>query len=124
MTIDMSRPQTKLRLVFDGGLVLGPGKIDLLEAIHDTGSISAASRRTGISYRKTRHLIDALNAAFQQPLVCSSKGGASHGGAHLTPLGQELVARYRRVEHQTRCSVAVHFEDFERCMADASPQAE
>ncbi|GHC15038.1 hypothetical protein GCM10010082_01820 [Kushneria pakistanensis] len=106
-----SCPTTKLRLVFDGGLVLGPGKIDLLEAIRETGSISAAARRTNISYRKTRHLIDALNTAFGQPLVLSSKGGAAHGGARLTPLGLDIVARYRRVERQTRDAVATHFGD-------------
>ncbi|REC95490.1 winged helix-turn-helix domain-containing protein [Kushneria indalinina] len=124
MAIDASGPATKLRLVFEGGLVLGPGKIDLLEAIRDTGSISAAARQTNISYRKTRHLIDALNTAFSQPLVRSSKGGASHGGAHLTALGQELVARYRHVEQQTICAVTAHFGDFDSGVADTSEHAE
>ncbi|WP_456269576.1 winged helix-turn-helix domain-containing protein [Kushneria sp. AK178] len=124
MVIDTPGPATKLRLVFEGGLVLGPGKIDLLEAIRDTGSISAAARQTNISYRKTRHLIDALNAAFSQPLVRSSKGGASHGGAHLTALGRELVARYRRVEQQTRCAVTAEFDDFDTGVIDTGSRAE
>lgn len=113
MTTEAAGPATKLRLVFEDGLELGPGKVDLLEAIQETGSISAAARQTSISYRKTRHLIDALNTAFSQPLVLSSKGGSSHGGAQLTPLGQELVARYRRVEQQTRQAVTAHFSDFD-----------
>lgn len=104
-------PQTKLRLVFDNGLVLGPGKIALLEAISETGSISAASRRTAISYRKTRNLLDELNSAFAQPLVLSSKGGAAHGGARLTALGEHLIERYRKVEQRTRVSVEEHFTD-------------
>lgn len=116
MTLDMSCPETKLRLMFDNGLVLGPGKIALLEAIRETGSIAAAARCTAISYRKTRHLIDALNGAFGQPLVLSSKGGAAHGGARLTPLGIEIAARYRRVEQQTRHAVDTHFGDLKRSL--------
>ena len=113
MTIKVSCPETKLRLVFDNGLILGPGKVALLEAVQETGSIAAAARQTSISYRKTRHLIDALNGAFDQPLVRSSKGGAAHGGACLTPLGLDIIARYRRVERQTRSAVDVHFADLQ-----------
>lgn len=116
MTIDVSCPETKLRLVFDNGLILGPGKVALLEAIQATGSITAAARQTSISYRKTRHLVDALNGAFGQPLVCSSKGGAAHGGAHLTPLGLDIIARYRRVEQQTRSAVDAHFADLKHTL--------
>ncbi|WP_299261374.1 winged helix-turn-helix domain-containing protein [uncultured Kushneria sp.] len=116
MVIAAPCPDTKLRLVFDNGLVLGPGKIALLEAIRETGSIAAAARCTAISYRKTRHLIDALNGAFDQPLVLSSKGGSAHGGARLTPLGLDIIARYRRVEQQTRHAVDTHFGDLKHSL--------
>ncbi len=122
MAIDASGPETKLRLVFDNGLILGPGKIALLEAISETGSIAAAARCTAISYRKTRHLIDALNGAFGQPLVLSSKGGASHGGARLTPLGLDIIARYRRVEQQTQSAVATHFGDLTNTLAPSADE--
>lgn len=124
MAIDAPCPNTRLRLVFDNGLVLGPGKIDLLEAVSETGSISAAARRTHISYRKTRHLIDALNEAFSQPLVLSSKGGADHGGARLTPLGLDVIARYRRVEQQTRSAVDTHFGDLMSTLAPLDDDAD
>lgn len=73
-----SLPDTRLRLVFESGLVLGAGKIALLEALKlkEGSSISAASRQTAISYRKTRQLIDALNSAFDTPVVISSRGRA------------------------------------------------
>lgn len=71
-----SLPDTRLRLVFESGLVLGAGKIALLEALKEGGSISAASRQTAISYRKTRQLIDALNSAFDTPVVISSRARA------------------------------------------------
>ncbi|SPJ33875.1 winged helix-turn-helix domain-containing protein [Kushneria phyllosphaerae] len=122
MAIDMSCPETKLRLVFDNGLVLGPGKVALLQAISETGSIAAAARCTAISYRKTRHLIDALNGAFDQPLVLSSKGGAAHGGARLTPLGLDIIARYRRVEQQTRSAVDTHFGDLKSSLTSSDDE--
>lgn len=73
-----SLPDTRLRLVFESGLVLGAGKIALLEALKlkEGSSISAASRQTAISYRKTRQLIDALNSAFDTPVVISSRARA------------------------------------------------
>lgn len=77
---------------------LGPGKIELLEGIRDTGSISAAGRRMKMSYKRAWLLVDSLNQAFRQPVVVAQHGGKAGGGAALTPFGADLVARYRRVE--------------------------
>nr|WP_207160605.1 LysR family transcriptional regulator [Rhodospirillum rubrum] len=77
---------------------MGPGKADLLDALEDTGSISAAARRTGLSYRKAWMLIDELNRAFRDPLVSTAFGGAGGGGARLTPTGATVLAAYRRLE--------------------------
>ena len=75
----------------------GPGKADLLEAIAETGSIAAAGRRLGMSYKRAWSLTEALNAMFRAPLVDAAKGGAGGGGAALTPLGAEILAAYRRL---------------------------
>ena len=74
---------------------MGPGKADLLEAIAETGSISAAARQMRMSYRRAWILVDTMNTCFKKPLVDTSKGGADGGGARLTPLGTNVLARYR-----------------------------
>jgi len=88
-------PALRMRVVFDDGERLGPGKADLLEHIERTGSISAAGREMGMSYKRAWMLVDQLNRAFVAPLVKSERGGASGGGATLTATGQEVLALYR-----------------------------
>lgn len=91
-------PRLRLRIMLAPGQWLGPGKADLLEAIADTGSISAAGRRMGMSYKRAWGLVEGLNEMFGAPLVAASRGGAAHGGAGLTDLGAEVLALYRRAE--------------------------
>src|SRR5262245_11857830 len=86
-------------------MVLGPGKIDLIEAIDRTGSISAAGRAMGMSYRRAWLLADALNHMFRQPVIVAATGGAKGGGAELTDFGRALAAAYRRAEARTRIAV-------------------
>lgn len=107
-------PQARLRIHFDAGTMLGPGKADLLQGIQETGSISAAGRRMGMSYKRAWTLIDTLNHSFREPLVISAAGGKSGGGASLTPLGIEVLARYRHMQAATERAIA---EDVERLSA-------
>jgi molybdate transport system regulatory protein len=88
----------RLTLVMDSGARIGPGKAALLESVHATGSISAAARSMGMDYRRAWLLIDSLNRAFVTPAIERSAGGVGGGGAVLTPFGQELLERYRRLE--------------------------
>ena len=81
--------------------MLGPGKADLLQAIRDTGSISAAGRSMGMSYRRAWSLVDEMNKAFQHPLVESAKGGAYGGGAWLSATGEDVLMHYRKLEDIT-----------------------
>ena len=87
-----------LRVVLGRTVAMGPGKADLLEGIADTGSIAAAGRRMGMSYKRAWLLVEELNALFSGPLVDAAKGGAGGGGATLTPLGRRLLAAYRDLE--------------------------
>ncbi|MCA0425422.1 MAG: LysR family transcriptional regulator [Proteobacteria bacterium] len=112
----------RLRIVFGVGGPLGPGKIDLLEAVARTGSISAAGRELGMSYRRSWLLIDGVNRMFTSPSVVASAGGAQGGGAHLTPFGTELIAAYRRVEAATRAAMLAEFASFAEELAEA-PEA-
>jgi molybdate transport system regulatory protein len=82
-----------------GGLpVMGPGKADLLQGIRETGSIAAAGRRLGMSYKRAWFLVEAMNAGFRQPVVEASKGGCGGGRAKVTPLGEAVLDAYRRLE--------------------------
>mgnify|MGYP002075155773 CR=1 FL=1 len=83
-------------------IALGPGKLQLLEAIRETGSIAAAGRSMDMSYKRAWHLVDTMNRCFKTPLVEASKGGARGGGAVLTPLAEEVIALYRRLEVRAR----------------------
>ncbi|HEY0212562.1 MAG TPA: LysR family transcriptional regulator [Paenirhodobacter sp.] len=90
----MDLTRTTLRLYF-GKLVFGPGKADLLEAIDAEGSISAAGRRMGMSYKRAWSLVEEMNTAFETPLISSARGGAHGGGAHLTAAGRAVLTDYR-----------------------------
>lgn len=79
-------------------IALGPGKVDLLEAIENTGSISAGARALGLSYRRAWDLMDTMNQCFKQPLVQRVKGGKGGGGAQLTAAGQGMLKLYRTME--------------------------
>lgn len=94
----------QLRIDFDDGARLGPGKIDLLQHIHDTGSISAAGRLMQMSYRRAWQLVEALNTDFGRPLVQTLTGGKGGGGAQLTPAGVRVLDAYRRM--QDACAAA------------------
>lgn len=88
----------RLRITRGDVVAIGPGKIALLEAIAETGSITAAGKRQGMSYRRAWMLLDAVNRALARPAVESVKGGAKGGGSRLTEVGSELIALYRRIE--------------------------
>lgn len=85
---------------------IGPGKIRLLELIGETGSISAAGRAMGMSYRQAWLLIDSLNGAFREPALATLSGGAKGGGAELTAFGKTLIRTYRDIEAAAAKTVA------------------
>jgi molybdate transport system regulatory protein len=90
--------QFRLRVVLGDDIAIGPGKVDLLEAIASTGSITAAAKTMGMSYRRARLLVDTMNRCFRTPVVTAEAGGVCGGGTQLTPIGAEVVRRYRRME--------------------------
>ncbi|WP_062113732.1 winged helix-turn-helix domain-containing protein [Aureimonas sp. AU40] len=104
-------PITRLRFVFGEKRILGPGRVDLLEGIGATGSIAAAGRLMGMSYKRAWTLVEELNATFDAPLVEMHRGGAGHGGAQLTPLGLEITERYRRMQAASDGAIAADLEE-------------
>ncbi|MDR0254087.1 MAG: winged helix-turn-helix domain-containing protein [Brucellaceae bacterium] len=95
---DIASLKPVLRIDFPEKARLGRGKIQLLEHIRDTGSISAAGRAMDMSYRRAWQLVDAVNSMFNEPSVTSQRGGKQGGGAILTPFGEELIRRFRHME--------------------------
>ena len=92
----------------DDGPKLGHGKVALLKAIQEHGSISAAARSMRMSYRHAWMMVDELNAAFEEPVIESSVGGAQRGGASLTDWGEELIARFEAMEQAATVSLDGH----------------
>jgi molybdate transport system regulatory protein len=103
-----STPEARFRLRIRQGdvIAIGPGKISLLEAIQVHGSISAAARSMGMSYRRAWVLIDELNHALTSPATSSEHGGQRGGGSALTPVGDDLIRLYRAIERQAFAACA------------------
>jgi molybdate transport system regulatory protein len=95
----------KVRILIGAVVAIGPGKADLLEAIGRTGSISAAGREMGMSYRRAWMLVNVLNASFAKPLVSTATGGQRGGGTQITDFGSEVLRRYRAMETKAAASI-------------------
>lgn len=104
-----------LRLFFDTAM-LGPGKVELLEHIRDSGSITAAGRAMGMSYKRAWSLVEEMNAGFAQPLVQSARGGKSGGGAQLTETGQEVLRLFRQIEAKAQKAAAEEITQIENLL--------
>ncbi len=101
-------PSLSLRINLDPDGRIGPGKIELLEQIAAFGSISAAARKMGMSYKHAWDLVEELNRIFGKPLVSAQTGGKKGGGANLTPVGLAVVSRFRAVERAAAAAAEQH----------------
>jgi molybdate transport system regulatory protein len=108
-----------LRVDFDNATRLGPGKIRLLELIGERGSISAAGRGMGMSYRRAWLLVDSLNRCFKEPVVLTQLGGSGGGGAALSDFGRMVVDGYRTMEREVGALVAGRLDLLERALSSS-----
>ena len=97
-TDEKSLPSLSVRIDLDAEERIGPGKILLLENIHEFGSISAAGRAMDMSYKRAWDLVDEINRICRQAVVARQTGGKNGGGPILTPFGLSLITRYRKIE--------------------------
>jgi molybdate transport system regulatory protein len=118
LVLNCTMARLTLRIDFDGDRQLGPGKIKLLELIDSTGSISAAGRQMGMSYRRAWLLVDDLNHCFREPLVAAQVGGVKGGGASLTHFGRAVVEHYRAIEKAAETAGAAHVGALTASLAD------
>ncbi len=109
---------TKLRIHFGDEIAIGPGKADLLAAIHDTGSISSAARALGMSYKRAWNLADTLNRCFREPLIDTATGGGGGGGARLTPFGVKVLKSYRAMQRRTDAAIRKDLIEFAALLTD------
>ncbi|NGZ86482.1 winged helix-turn-helix domain-containing protein [Duganella aceris] len=116
-----ARIALKLRLWREDEVAMGPGKADLLEAIGQTGSISAAARAMQMSYRRAWLLVDVMNRSFREPLVRSAVGGTRGGGAQLTEAGARVLAQFRVMEDAALTAAAAHLAPLVDELSDQAP---
>ena len=105
-------PDPRLRILLGREIAIGPGKAELLRLIEEMGSISAAAREMGMSYRRAWTLVETMNGAFREPLVEAAIGGRGGGGAQVTDFGREVLNRYRVMEEKAVSSVTAEMDAF------------
>ena len=101
----------KIRIPHGLESAMGPGKADLLKAIQRAGSISAAARDMGMSYRRAWDLVDTMNRCFIEPLVVTATGGSHGGGAQVTEFGCNVLRRFREIEAKANASVQAEMDE-------------
>jgi molybdate transport system regulatory protein len=104
--------------MLDEEIAIGPGKADLLQAIRDTGSISAAGKQLGMSYRRAWLLVDAMNRCFKTPLVETATGGQAGGGARLTANGEKVLERYSAMMTEIDALARIHARGLRSLLRD------
>jgi molybdate transport system regulatory protein len=117
------KKRPRVRILIGSATALGPGKADLLDGIGRLGSISAAARALGMSYRRAWQLVDTMNHDFKGDLVRTATGGRGGGGARVTALGLDVLRRYREMEAKAEASVSDEVAAFAELLTEAARQA-
>jgi len=86
--------KSRIWIETNGEILLGEGRVSLLKAIDETGSLSKAAKSLGMSYKKAWSLIDAVNSRAKKPVIQTSIGGKKGGGTNLTPYGRTLITAF------------------------------
>jgi molybdate transport system regulatory protein len=108
----------RIRVHQGSEIALGPGKVDLLDAIERTGTLVGAAQSLGMSYMRAWKLLQTMNACFKLPLVTTARGGSVHGGAVITETGRAVLALYRRMEEETRRASEPAWEEMRELLAE------
>jgi molybdate transport system regulatory protein len=112
--------RSRLRILSEGLIALGPGKVDLLESIEKEGSISQAARERHLSYRRAWNMVDIMNQCFKEPLVASVTGGKGGGGARLTPTGKKVIKLYRKMENKANTAILSEWKTLQNLLRRAA----
>jgi len=112
-------PGLTLRIMAGESPAMGPGRARLIALIDSTGSISAAARQMGMSYRRAWQLVDAINSSFARPVVVTAVGGKRGGGSAVTAFGREIVTQYAAMEDKASTAIAADLKQFARLLRKA-----
>jgi molybdate transport system regulatory protein len=118
---EVATARLTVRVDLGGDRAIGPGKIRLLEAIRDTGSITKAGAALSMSYRRAWLLVDDMNNCFREPVIAAQVGGSHGGGAVLTPFGRRLIDQYRAIEGEAHSATAARLSELEAACKEAQP---
>lgn len=110
----------RMRVMLGDTIAIGPGKVALLEAIRDHGSISRAAKSLEMSYRRAWVLLQEINQSMRVPAVSSDQGGQHGGGSVLTPEGEAVIRLYRTIEQQAMDGSATQIRDLLALLAGPS----
>jgi molybdate transport system regulatory protein len=113
----MVTPVIRFRIDFADNSWVGPGKIELLEAILRHRSLSQAARSLGMSYRRAWLLIESLNSYFQEPVTQATIGGRGGGGVTITRFGKSLIKSYHELSRDIAIAAARRLPSIARLVA-------
>lgn len=89
--------KSRIWIESDGNMLLGEGRMQLLKAIEETGSLSKAAKSLNLSYKKAWHLLDSINKSAKRPATINTIGGKGGGGAQLTDYGKSLITTFDEI---------------------------
>jgi molybdate transport system regulatory protein len=121
MSMAIAKARLRLRVQFGSGFAIGSGKADILQAVAETGSISAGARSLDMSYRRAWLLIDAMNQCFREPVVDTATGGKGGGGAEITPFGRTVLKSFRVMEAGAMASISKKMPAFSKLLRKSPP---
>ena len=110
--------QSRLRIRSGEDIALGPGKVELLALVDETGSIGEAAKRMEMSYMRAWSLIQTMNACFKEPMVAAVRGGHQRGGAELTETGRRALELYQRMEAASLKAAQTDWPAFQKLLRD------
>ena len=102
----------RIMIEIDGQKVLGPGRVELIENIIETGSISSAAQKMGMSYQKASQMVSELNHAYEEDIILTWKGGKSNGGAKVSEKGMRLMQDYKLLRAKVQSLLNEAVSDF------------
>lgn len=86
--------KSRIWIEVENNVLLGEGRVQLLKAIDETGSLSKAAKSMNISYKKAWGLLDSINKSAKKPVTINTIGGKGGGGAELTDYGKALILAF------------------------------
>lgn len=103
----------RLRVTCSRSTTLGPGRVELMERVGESGSLRAAAAEMGMAYMTAWKHVKVLNRTFRAPVIVSKRGGKEGGGAALTDVGRQVVALYHRMEEQSNAAIQKGYRQFQ-----------